>query len=106
MLMAISLAEKMGSKHNLLSFSLHPGVIGTGLGDHIDWNVEYLALRRSLIYSHQTAGKGLPVLLEKVDRFMGNAEGWNSSFDFVSHDEGSATHVVAAFETDIASKHS
>jgi hypothetical protein len=42
---------------------------------------------------------------EKVDRFMGNAEGWNASFDFVSHDEGSATHVVAAFETDIASKH-
>jgi hypothetical protein len=35
---------------------------------------------------------------------MGNAEGWNASFDFVSHDEGSATHVVAAFETDIASK--
>jgi hypothetical protein len=35
---------------------------------------------------------------------MGNAEGWNTSFDFVSHDEGSATHVVAAFEADIASK--
>jgi hypothetical protein len=47
MLMAISLADKLGSKHNLLSFSLHPGVIGTGLGDHINWNVEYHALRMS-----------------------------------------------------------
>jgi hypothetical protein len=35
---------------------------------------------------------------------MGNAEGWKTSFDFVSHDEGSATHVVAAFDTDIAGK--
>ncbi|KAF2129166.1 retinol dehydrogenase 13 [Dothidotthia symphoricarpi CBS 119687] len=82
-LMAISLAEKLGSKHNLLSFSLHPGVIGTGLGDNIDWNVEYLAL-------------------QKVNRFLGNAEGWKLTFDFVSHDEGSATHVVAAFDTTIA----
>ncbi|EDU45970.1 FabG Dehydrogenase with different specificities related to short-chain alcohol dehydrogenase [Pyrenophora tritici-repentis] len=85
MLMAIALAEKLGAKHNLLSFSLHPGVIGTGLGDHIDWNVEYLAL-------------------QKVDRFMGNAEGWNANFDFVSHDEGSATHVVAAFDTEISGR--
>ncbi|KAI2483813.1 Retinol dehydrogenase 13 [Pyrenophora tritici-repentis] len=77
MLMAIALAEKLGAKHNLLSFSLHPGVIGTGLGDHIDWN---------------------------VDRFMGNAEGWNANFDFVSHDEGSATHVVAAFDTEISGR--
>lgn len=104
--MAISLAEKFSTKHNLLSFSLHPGVIGTGLGDHIDWKVEYLALRMFLMYSHQTGSKGLSVLLGKADRFMGNAEGWNSSFDFVSHYESYATHVVAAFETSIASKYS
>ncbi|PVH98500.1 retinol dehydrogenase 13 [Periconia macrospinosa] len=83
MLTAVSLAEKLGSKHNFLSFSLHPGVIGTSLGDHIDWNVEYAGL-------------------QNIDRMMGNAEGWNASFDFVSHDEGCATHVVAAFDTDIA----
>jgi hypothetical protein len=53
------------------------------------------------IVSEERANQFFP---EKVDRFMGNAEGWNASFDFVSHDEGAATHVVAAFEIDIASK--
>lgn len=33
--MAISLAEKLGSK-GLLSFSLHPGVIFTNLGTHLE----------------------------------------------------------------------
>jgi hypothetical protein len=56
--MAISLADKLGSKHNLLSFSLHPGVIGTGLGDHIDWNVEYHALRIFSRNSYLIRGKG------------------------------------------------
>lgn len=37
MLMALSLAEKLGTKSGLLAFSLHPGVIFTNLGDHIDW---------------------------------------------------------------------
>ncbi|KAI8933451.1 hypothetical protein NX059_010065 [Plenodomus lindquistii] len=85
MLMAISLAEKLGAKHNLLSFSLHPGVINTGLGNHIDWNVQFLALK-------------------KLDRFMGNPEGWKTSFDFVSHDQGAATHVAAASDADIAGR--
>jgi hypothetical protein len=34
MLMAISLAEKLGAR-NLLSFSLHPGVIITNLANHL-----------------------------------------------------------------------
>ncbi|KAL6865573.1 putative secondary metabolism biosynthetic enzyme [Amphichorda felina] len=40
MLFAISLAQKIGVKHNLQAFSLHPGVIWTNLGSHIDWSVE------------------------------------------------------------------
>jgi hypothetical protein len=47
MLMALSLAQKLGPKHNLLAFSLHPGNINTHLGDHIDWNVDFPALRKS-----------------------------------------------------------
>jgi hypothetical protein len=35
MLMAISLAEKLGSKHNLSAFSVHPGLVLTGLGSHL-----------------------------------------------------------------------
>ena len=39
MLMALSLAEKLGAK-GLRAFSLHPGVIGTNLGGHLDWAVD------------------------------------------------------------------
>lgn len=39
MLMALSLAEKLGSKRGLLAFSLHPGVILTNLAGHIDFSV-------------------------------------------------------------------
>jgi NAD(P)-dependent dehydrogenase (short-subunit alcohol dehydrogenase family) len=44
-LMALSLAEKLGSK-GLRAYSLHPGVIGTHLGDHLNWEVELPALRK------------------------------------------------------------
>lgn len=44
MLMAISLAEKLGSK-GLVTSSLHPGVISTGLGAHLDWDADVGALR-------------------------------------------------------------
>ena len=37
MLMAQSLAEKLGVKKGLLAFSLHPGVIFTNLSNHLDW---------------------------------------------------------------------
>lgn len=37
MLMAISLAEKLGDK-GLIAVSLHPGVIWTNLGTHLDWS--------------------------------------------------------------------
>jgi len=44
MLMGLSLARKLG-KRGLLAFSLHPGVINTHLGDHLDWNVVFPELR-------------------------------------------------------------
>lgn len=37
MLMARSLANKLGIKCGLLAFSLHPGVIFTNLSNHLDW---------------------------------------------------------------------
>jgi hypothetical protein len=37
MLMALSLAEKLGDK-GLIALSLHPGVIMTNLGTHLDWS--------------------------------------------------------------------
>lgn len=40
MLMALSLANKLGVKHGLQAFSLHPGAIMTNLGSHLDWNVD------------------------------------------------------------------
>jgi hypothetical protein len=38
--MAVSLAEKLGTKNNLLAFSLHPGTVNTNLDKHIDWAFE------------------------------------------------------------------
>jgi len=45
MLMALSLAEKLGSK-NLLSFSLHPGAIMTNLANHLDFAADFAELRK------------------------------------------------------------
>ena len=46
-LMATSLADKLGKK-GLTAVSLHPGVIGTtGLGDHVDWNIGFADMRKS-----------------------------------------------------------
>ncbi|KAL2753165.1 hypothetical protein ACRALDRAFT_2021589 [Sodiomyces alcalophilus JCM 7366] len=83
MLMAISLAQKLGTKRNLLAFSLHPGNISTQIGDHINWEADF------------------PSLLE-VHRSLGNARGWITSFPFVTPDEGTATHVYACFDPAIA----
>lgn len=47
MLFAISLAQKLGVKYNLQAFSLHPGVIWTNLGNHLDWNIEFSELRKT-----------------------------------------------------------
>jgi NAD(P)-dependent dehydrogenase (short-subunit alcohol dehydrogenase family) len=80
MLMAISLAQKLRNK-GLLSFSLHPGVIGTNLGGHIDWAVDFPTL-------------------QAADRAFGNAEGWRE-FSFRSPQAGASTHVYAAFDPEL-----
>ncbi|KAH8895933.1 NAD(P)-binding protein [Thozetella sp. PMI_491] len=79
-LMALSLAEKLGPRHGLVAVSLHPGVVeGTALGSHLDWNDAYPGLMAA-------------------DKALGNAEGWNIEFKYKSQQRGIATHVYAAFE--------
>lgn len=57
MLFALSLAQKLGMKHNLQAFSLHPGVIWTNLGNLLDWNIEFGELRETepTAFSHSLA---------------------------------------------------
>ncbi|QIW97617.1 hypothetical protein AMS68_003135 [Peltaster fructicola] len=83
MLMTLSLAQKLGHK-GLTAISLHPGVIGTNLGSHIDWKSQFADL-------------------QKIDRFMGNFEGWKESFDYKTPERGVATHVFAAFSPELKS---
>ncbi|PYH77795.1 putative short-chain dehydrogenase [Aspergillus uvarum CBS 121591] len=79
MLFALSLAQKLGLKHNLQAFSLHPGVIFTNLDRDVDWSV------------------GMKEL-QAVDRSLGNREGWRDEFDAKNLERGAATHVYAAFD--------
>lgn len=55
MLVAISLAEKLGIKHNLLIFSLHSGVIWMNLADHLDMNTDFDGLRKRHSQSSRTS---------------------------------------------------
>ncbi|KAL4743894.1 hypothetical protein BDV11DRAFT_7 [Aspergillus similis] len=79
MLMAVSLAEKLGSK-GLLAYSLHPGVIiNTSLSSGLDdMNKDFAALKA-------------------LDRMLGNAEGWRD-FKVKTNQQGAATTVYAAFD--------
>lgn len=45
MLMAMSLAEKLGDK-GLVALSLHPGVIITNLGTHLDWEKDFAGMSK------------------------------------------------------------
>jgi len=99
--MTVSLAEKLGHK-GLTAVSLHPGAILTNLSNHIDWQTEYADLgkyiRRLQIHSSTDS------TLARVDRMMGNFEGWKEAFDLKSPERGVATHVYAAFEPDLKGK--
>ncbi|KID81970.1 retinol dehydrogenase 13 [Metarhizium guizhouense ARSEF 977] len=85
MLMALSLADKLGTKGKLQAFSLTPGPwpVPSHLGDHIDWSVQ------------------LEEML-KVDRFFGNWQGWLKEFPMSTPDEGVAVYVVTAFDQNIS----
>ncbi|BCS20892.1 putative short-chain dehydrogenase [Aspergillus puulaauensis] len=78
-LLAVSLAEKLGSK-DLLAYSLHPGVISsTSLSAGLeDSDTDFAALNA-------------------LDKSLGNAEGWRG-FRLKTDQEGAATTVYAAFE--------
>ncbi|KAK4445229.1 short-chain dehydrogenase TIC 32 [Podospora aff. communis PSN243] len=80
MLFAVSLAEKLGGR-GLLAFSLHPGVIATNLGGHLDWQEDFGELKA-------------------LDQAQGNKEGW-AEFKFKTPDQGAATSVFAAFSPDL-----
>ncbi|KAH7068000.1 WW domain-containing oxidoreductase [Paraphoma chrysanthemicola] len=84
-LYAWSLAENLGPK-GLESYSLHPGGIMTNLVKHIDMQ----------------SGDDVPKMLE-VYRSVGSPLGFPEhmkSLKFKSHDQGTATHIVAAFADD------
>ncbi|KAI1373227.1 NAD(P)-binding protein [Hypoxylon crocopeplum] len=84
MLMAISLAEKLGTRRNLQAFSVHPGPVTTNIGVGLDWGQTYQEMAR-------------------LYRMLGFSQGWESDFEFHSPDEGAATFVYAAFDPDIKS---
>ncbi|KAI3541709.1 short-chain dehydrogenase/reductase family Oxidoreductase [Colletotrichum abscissum] len=81
-LMALSLAEKLGDK-GLLSFSLHPGVIFTNLGGHLE---SFDSLLRT----------------GETEIIMGTKNMW-TEFHPKTEDQGIATHVYTAFSPDIKS---
>ncbi|KAF7170863.1 hypothetical protein CNMCM5623_003348 [Aspergillus felis] len=75
MLMALSLAKKLGQTHGLLAFSLHPGFVFTHLSDHMNW------------WEEQSA-------IQAVDAALGNVE---DEVAFKSAQHGAATHIFASF---------
>jgi len=40
----------------------------------------------------------LTVISEAADKALGNAEGWETEFNFKSQQRGVATHIYAAFD--------
>ena len=57
--MALSLAEKLGDKCGLHAFSLHPGVIGTNLGNHLDWDADINSLSKCSFVTKSVLPLGL-----------------------------------------------
>lgn len=97
--MALSLANKLGIKHGLLAFSLHPGVILTNLGSHLDWDdVDVKGLCMLALWWDCPTYFWSNSRLGSTDRRLGNAEGWKTSFDFKTPERGVATHVYASFD--------
>ncbi|GJN67814.1 WW domain-containing oxidoreductase [Purpureocillium lilacinum] len=84
-LLAISLANKLG-KRGLQAHSVHPGTIaGTGLASHLDMSADV-------------------ALLMARDQLLGNPEGWNRVTEYVTPEQGAATYVFAAFEPSLTKR--
>ncbi|KAI0741671.1 hypothetical protein C8Q80DRAFT_148437 [Daedaleopsis nitida] len=77
-LFAVSLAEKLGPK-GVKAFSLHPGLIKTNLSRSVDWNTDLQGLR-------------------SLDIELGNKQRQQADFHLKTLSQGTATHVVAAFD--------
>ncbi|OTA99293.1 hypothetical protein M426DRAFT_16588 [Hypoxylon sp. CI-4A] len=88
MLMAISLAEKLGPKHNLSAFSVHPGVVESNLADHLK------------LYGDDNPDM---TLMLETDRFLGNAVGFEgfSGVTTCTSEVGANTYVYAAFDPEV-----
>ncbi|KAG9193995.1 hypothetical protein G6011_04030 [Alternaria panax] len=84
-LYAWSLAEKLGPR-GLQAYSLHPGGILTNLGKHIDMQGEDV---QRMLATYRSVGS-----------FLGFPEHMQN-FKFKTHDQGTATHVVAAFSDEL-----
>lgn len=100
--MSISLAEKLGIKHNLLAFSLHPGVIWTNLANHLNMETDFDGLRKYRIHSSINFFFIL-IGIGAADKTLGNREGWGD-FKIKTLDQGVATHVYAAFDPGLNGK--
>ncbi|KAF2430393.1 NAD(P)-binding protein [Tothia fuscella] len=81
MLFSVALAERYGSQ-GLTAASLHPGAIWTNLGRHLDKEVGF---------------DDLLALDKELDNYESKYE-----FQFKNFEQGTATHVYAAFEPSIA----
>lgn len=82
MLFTVELAKRLKSR-NILSFSLHPGVIKTNLSSNLD----------TLSFQN----------LFTLDKQLGFAHRYkdDGSFTYLTLDEGVATHIFAAFQPDL-----
>lgn len=95
--MALSLANKLGVKHGLQAFSLHPGAIMTNLGSHLDWNVDMEGLCKCPMVL--TLVSCYSMFIVSVYRQLGEKEGWDDqAFTLKTLDRGTATHVYASFD--------
>ncbi|XDG09082.1 hypothetical protein ABKA04_008697 [Annulohypoxylon sp. FPYF3050] len=88
MLMAISLAEKLGRKHNLAAFSVHPGVVPSNLSSHLK------------LFGEDDSDM---ILMRDIDRVMGNGVGWTGFGDVLpsTPEVGANVYVYGAFDPDV-----
>lgn len=98
-LIAIYLANKVGTTHNLMAFSVNPGCIKTNLDSHIDWEEEWSIIRQWLLFFDQIMGVNTYLFPEgNLDRFFGNREGFVDTLHTDTLDCGAANFIYAAFD--------
>ncbi|KAI1209552.1 NAD(P)-binding protein [Annulohypoxylon truncatum] len=89
MLMAISLAEKLGQRHKLSAFSVHPGLVQSNLSSHLK------------LFGEDDSDM---IPMRDIDRVMGNGIGW-AGFGAVlpcTPEVGANVYVYGAFDPEVA----